>query len=135
MLSIFFMTISCNKTDSAKIDRILNADEFYVQQNTYGGIAGYREQHFHVKKGEYETLMIIDEGTDYQTFVRMEGKGDLLKAFLNEAIATNDPKKTMSNSCVTGIDSEYIIKNGLTTLTLRPSTKSDSIFNLIVYKE
>lgn len=134
VLSILFMTISCNKTDNAKIEGILDAEDVYIQQNTYGGMAGYHEQHFHLKKGEFETLMIINEGTDYQNFVRMEGKEDLLKAFLEEAVATDDPGKSMSNSCVTGMDSEYIIKNGLTTVTLRPGTKSDSIFDLILYK-
>ena len=134
MLSILLATISCSKTDNEKMERILDADEFYIQKNTYGGLAGYHEQHFHWKKGEYETLIIIDEGTDYQTFVRMEGKEDLLKAFLKEAVATNVPRKSMSNSCVTGIDSEYIIRNGLTKLRLKPSSESDSIFSLIVYQ-
>lgn len=129
------VTISCSMTDEEKIARILSSDELYIQQNTYGGLAGYHEQYFHIKQSEYEGLMIIDEGTDYQTFVRMDEKRELLKAFLKEAVESTDSEKTMSNSCVTGIDSEYIIKSGLTKLTLRPNAKCDSIFNLIVTTE
>jgi len=131
---IFTMIMSCNMTDNEKIERILNADELYIQQNTYGGIGGYYEELFHLKKGGCGRHMVIDLGIDSQTFICMEEKEELLKEFLKEAAATNDPQKTMSNSCF-GIDSEYIIKNGWTTLTLRPSEKSDSIFSLIVYKK
>lgn len=125
---------SCSKTDEQKLETILNSDELTIQQNTYGGIAGYSEQIFKLKKGEYELLLIIDEGTDYQTFVRMDEKKELLKSFIRDAYENNNPNKEMSNSCVTGIDSEYILKSGLTTLKLRPDEKCDSIFNLIVYE-
>ena len=124
---------SCSKTDEEKLNTILNSEELTIQQNTYGGIAGYSEQIFNLKKGQYESLLIIDEGTDYQTFVRMDEKKELLKSFIRNAYESNTPNKEMSNSCVTGIDSEYILKSGWTTLKLRPNAKCDSIFNLIVY--
>jgi len=120
-------------TDEEKLDKILNSEELSIQQNTYGGLAGYSEQEFHLKIGEYETLLIVDEGTDYQTFVQMEEKKELLKSFILEAYKTNNPDKKMSNSCLTGIDSEYILKSGLTTLKLRPDEKCDSIFGQIIY--
>jgi len=125
---------SCSKTDEEKLDTILNSDEITIQRNTYGGIAGYSEQIFNLKKGEYESLLIIDIGTDYQTFVRMDEKKELLKSFIRDAYESHNPNKEMSNSCVTGIDSEYILKSGWTTLKLRPDEKCDSIFNLIVYE-
>jgi hypothetical protein len=124
---------SCSMTNDEKLDKILNSEEIFIQQNTYGGIAGYYEQEFHLKKGEYETLLILDEGTDYQTFIRMEDKKGILKSFINEAYKTDKPNRKMSNSCMTGIDSEYILKSGLTTLKLRPDEKCDSIFGLIIY--
>lgn len=133
LLALFTLVTSCHKIDNAKLDQMLNSDELYIQKNTYGGIAGYYEQHFHLKKGDYEALLIIDEGTDYQTFIRMEKKKELLRMFLREAFASNDPNKSMSNSCVTGVDHEYIIKNNWTSLILRPNEKSDSIFNLILH--
>jgi len=125
---------SCTLSDEEKLDKILNSEELTIQQNTYGGIAGYYEQVFNLKKGEYESLLIIDEGTDYQTFVRMDEKKELLKSFIKDAYESNNPNKEMSNSCVTGIDSEYILKSGWTTLKVRPDKKCDSIFNLIVYE-
>ena len=126
---------SCSMTDEEKLDEILNSEELTIQQNTFGGIAGYYEQTFHLKKGEYESLLLIDEGTDYQTFVRMDEKKELLKLFIREAYESNNPNKKMSNSCLTGIDSEYILKSGWTTVTLRPDEKCDSIFSLIVYNK
>jgi len=133
----FFLVIlslySCSMTDKEKLDKILNSEELFIQWNVYGGYAGYSEQEFHLKNGEYEKLLIIDEGTDYQTFVQMEEKKELLKLFILEAYKTNIPEKKMSNSCVTGIDSEYVFKSGLTNLKLRPNGKCDSIFSLIVY--
>jgi hypothetical protein len=124
---------SCSRADEEKLYKILNSQDLTIQQNIYGGIAGYSEQTFSMKKGEYETLLIIDQGTDYQTFVRMDEKKELLKSFIKKAYETNNPNKEMSNSCFTGIDSEYILKSGFVTLTFRPNKKCDSIFNLIVY--
>ncbi len=118
--------------DEEKLDKILNSEELTIQQNTFGGITGYYEQIFHLKKGEYESLLLIDEGTDYQTFVRIQEKKELLKLFIRKAYESNNPDKKMSNSCLTGINSEYIIRSGWTTLTLRPDEKCDSIFSLIV---
>lgn len=134
LIGISFFS-SCMMTDQEKLDKILKSDELVIQQNTYGGIAGYSEQMFHLKKGEYDTLMIINEDTDYQTFIQMNKKKELLKLFIKEAYNTNKPNNEMSNSCMTGIDLEYILKNGFTTLTLRPDEKCDSIFNLIIYKD
>ncbi|WMI68240.1 hypothetical protein [Mangrovimonas sp. YM274] len=120
-------------TDQEKLDKILSSEELTIQRNIYGGIAGYYEQKFNLIEGDYEKLIIIEKGTDYQTFVRMEKKMDLLKSFIANAYKTNNPDKKMSNSCITGIDSEYIIKSGFTTLKLRPDQDSDSIFELIIY--
>ncbi|MFY0675260.1 MAG: hypothetical protein JXQ87_17830 [Bacteroidia bacterium] len=125
---------SCGKTDQEKLDKILKSEELTIQQNTFGGIAGYSEQVFNLKNGEYESLLIIDKGTDYQTFVRMDEKEELLKTFIIKAYESSNLDKEMSNSCVTGIDTEYILKSGLTTLVLRPNKKCDSLFNAIVYE-
>lgn len=121
-------------TDKEKLEEVLNSEELTIQKNTYGGIAGYYEQNFHFKKGEYESLLIIDEGTDYQTFVQMNQKRDLLILFINEAYKANNPNKKMSNSCMTGVDSEYLINSNGTMLTFTPDEKCDSIFNLIIYE-
>lgn len=124
---------NCSMTDEEKLNKILDSEELTIQLNTFGGIVGYHEQIFRLKKGEHESLMLINEGTDYQTFVRMEEKKELLKSFILEAYQSNNPNRQMSNSCLTGIDSEYIIKSGWTSLTFRPNEKCDSIFGLIVY--
>ena len=64
----FFLGIlslySCSMTDKENLDKILYSEALYIQWNVYGGYAGYSEQEFHLKYGEYEKLLIIDEGTD-----------------------------------------------------------------------
>ena len=132
-LILILLLASCSMTDEEKLDKILRSEELTIQQNTYGGIAGYYEQEFNLIKSDYEPLIIIDKGTDYQTFVRMEEKMDLLKTFITTTYQTNNPDRKMSNSCMTGLDSEYIFKSGFTTLKLRPDKESDSIFGLIIY--
>lgn len=138
-IKLFFYIIgilifsSCSMTDEEKLAEIISSEELIIQQNIYGGIAGYYEQEFNLIKGEYEPLLIIDKGTDYQTFVRMKNKMDLLKSFINTAYETNNPDRKMSNSCMTGVNSEYIFKSGFTSLKLRPNEECDSIFGLIIY--
>ena len=44
--------------DEEKLDKILNSEELTIQQNTFGGITGYYEQIFHLKKGEYEKNIV-----------------------------------------------------------------------------
>jgi hypothetical protein len=122
-------------TNKEKFEKILNAEELYIQENIYGGIIGYGEREFHLKKGKHETLMILELGTDYQTFVRMEDKKELFKSFIKEAYKSHVPEKKMSSSCMTGVDFEYIFKSGNTKLTLRPDEKTHSIFNQIIYDE
>jgi hypothetical protein len=128
-----FVFSSCSISDAEKLDKILNAEELLIQQKNYGGVAGYYERTFCLKKTETETLMIVDKGSDYQTFVRMDEKKELLKLFIHKAYESNNPNKEMSNSCLTGIDTEYILRSGFTVLTLRPDASCDSIFNLIIY--
>ena len=132
LVMIGFM--GCNMSDEEKLKKILNSDDMYIQLNISGGIGGYSVQKFHLKKGEIESLLIINEGTDYQTFVRMEDRENLLKLFIQEAVRTNKPDREMSNSCVTGVDSEYILKSGFTVLKLRPDKRCDSIFELLINK-
>ncbi|PXY01480.1 hypothetical protein DF185_08325 [Marinifilum breve] len=133
LLSFSFLT-SCELTEEEKLQKILTCENLFIQQNIYGGIVGYGERKFHLKEGKHETLLIIEPGTDYQTFIRMEGKKKLLKLFIKEAFKTNNPGKKMSNSCLTGVDFEYIFKSGNTTLTLRPDERTNSIFNQIIYE-
>ncbi|MBL3659004.1 hypothetical protein [Fulvivirga sediminis] len=130
---MILMLAACVVPNEKRLDKIINAQELRIQLNTYGGFAGYSEQNYHLKKSDYENLLIIDEGTDYQTFIRMdEEKKQLLKQFLEEAYKSNDPDKEMSNSCMTGIDTEYIVRSGLTKLRLVPNEKSDSLFWMMV---
>lgn len=136
-LALILMMTTCYQTDNERaLNAILNAEELTIQLNSYGGLVGYHEQHFHLKKGEYETLLVIDEGTDYQTFTRIDDEEKaLLKQFVAEAYKSNNPNKKMSNSCVTGIDSEYIIESGLARLRLVPNERYDSLFWMIVNDE
>ncbi len=132
LLLSFSILISCKLTEKEKFEKILKSKELFIQQNIYGGYVGYAERKFHVKEGENETLMIIEPGTDNQTFIQIEEKKELLKSFIKEAFKTNNPDKKMSNSCFIGVDFEYIFKSGNITLKLRPDNKTHSIFNQII---
>ncbi|CAL2082890.1 conserved hypothetical protein [Tenacibaculum dicentrarchi] len=132
---IIFIFASCNKSEEEKFNQILNSENLEIQINGYGGIAGYFEQKLYLKKNEFESLIIIDKGTDYQTFVRIDNERKLLKEFIVEAYKTNEPDKKHISSCIGGIDYEYILKSGLTKLKLKPSRKCDSIFDLILKYE
>jgi hypothetical protein len=126
---------SCNKLEEEKFNQILNSDNLEIQVNGYGGIAGYFEQKLYLKKNEFESLIIIDKGTDYQTFVRVDNDRKLLKEFITEAYKTNEPDKKYISSCIGGIDYEYILQSGFTKLKLKPNRKCDSIFGLIMNYE
>jgi len=123
---------SCNISEEKKFNQILNSENLEIQINGYGGIAGYFEQKLYLKKNEFESLIIIDKGTDYQTFVRIDDDRKLLKEFITEAFNTNEPDKKYISSCIGGINYEYILKSGFTKLKLKPSQKCDSIFGLIM---
>ena len=77
-------------------------------------------------------MLIKNEGTDYQTFVQIDNERKLLKEFIIEAYKSNNPEKEMSNSCIGGVDTEYLLKSGLTSMKFRPNEKCDSIFHLIL---
>jgi len=126
---------SCSKSEEEKFNQILNSDNLEIQINGYGGIAGYFEQKLYLKKNDIESLIIIDKGTDYQTFVRVDDDRKLLKEFITEAYKTNVPEKKYISSCIGGIDYEYILKSGFNKLELKPSRKCDSIFGLIMNYE
>lgn len=129
---IFLCSVSCSMSDADKYKKILNAEELYIQRNFYGGFLGYGEEEYHIKKVEFETLLFKNEGRDYQTFVRMKDKKALLKTFIKKAYNTNIPDRPMSNSCMAGVDYEYILKSGFTTLKLRPEKECDSLFYLLL---
>lgn len=114
---------------------ILNAEDLKIYVNTYGGIGGYGEQEYHLKKETYEDLLIADEGTDYQTYIPMDdNKKELLKKSIMVAYETNNPAKELSSSCVTGIDHSYIFESGFTKLEVLPGKRADSIFQLVLKK-
>ncbi len=127
------ITLGCQVNENEKFDSILNSQDIFIQKNTYGGLIGYQSNYFHLKQGQYEPLLIINEGTDYQTFIRMENKNELFKSFLKVAYQTNTPNKEMHTTCIGGYDSEYIIVAGYTSLKLKPDRACDSIFNLIIH--
>lgn len=126
---------SCKTTNKEKLKKIISSNEVIFQENAYGGIAGYSERKFHFKRSESETLLIIDTGTDYQTFIPMDNKKELFISFIKEAYKTNNPGKKLSNSCMTGVDFEYIFKCSCTTLKLRPDLKASSILHQLIHTE
>ncbi|MFL5730623.1 MAG: hypothetical protein ACJ75J_14140 [Cytophagaceae bacterium] len=132
---LFLCFTACAKTDKEKLDIFLTSEEYMIRRNTYGGIAGYYEEEFILKYGNHGDLLMLEgEGTDYQSFVRVdEAKKKLLNKFIVESYKVNDTKKELSSSCLTGLDHEYIFKRGFTELRLIPDHKCDSLFEIILY--
>ncbi len=132
LILLILVVVSCNKSGDEKLDKILNSENLEIQINGYGGIAGYFETKLYLKKTKFESIIIIDKDTNYQTFIRIEDNRKLLKEFISECYKTNEPNKEIISSCIGGIDYEYIFKSGFTKLKLNPNRKCDSLFSYIL---
>ncbi|ARV15372.1 hypothetical protein BTO07_09565 [Polaribacter sp. SA4-12] len=111
---------------------ILNSENIEIQVNVYGGLPGYSEYNLFVKKNDFESLIIIDKGTDYQTFVTIRDDRKLLNEFFMKSVETNNPEKQYRSSCIGPNNYEYIFKSGMTKLKVKPSRECDSIFSIIM---
>ena len=132
LIIVALVFASCNKTDEEKLNVILNSENIEIQVIGYGGLAGRFEYNLYVKKNDFESLIIIEKGTDYQTFVTIRDDRKLLNEFFTKSVETNNPEKQFSPSCIGPNDYEYIFKSGLTKLKVKPSTECDSIFSIIM---
>ena len=127
LIRIFVLIVlsACSSlTEQEKLERLLASDQLKIQRNFYGGLAGYGEEVFY--------LELIENMNEYKIGpVSRRSESELVRSFINDAYATSDKEKVMSESCL-GIDREYILSTGSTSLTVRPDEKCDSIFELII---
>lgn len=134
LLSIILLFANCNQNEEEKLHKILNAKEIDIQRNTYGGLAGYTEQYFYLKKDQSQALLVMDKGSSNEKIIRLKPTNLLFESFLKRAFKSHHPQKVMSNSCLTGVDCEYIFSTG-TSLKLKPDQQSDSLFDQIITNE
>lgn len=119
------------KPTKEKLDRILKSDDIHVKYKWYGGYVGYSEGNYHFMLHKYDTLVIKEEGTDYQTFERLnKTKMDLLKQSLTNSFNAHNPEMEMSGSC-SNFSQEIYVRSGLTIINIKPE-RTDTVFGTVV---
>ncbi len=122
------LLFSC-KSEEDKLNHFINTDNFFIEVVFHGGIAGKGGYTYHYKEVDSKRLLIAKEKTDFQNYILLDlKKRKLLKTFLKRSFETHDPNKDLTASCIGGLKYEYTLKDGNTTLALKPNRNVDSIF-------
>lgn len=115
------------KPTEVKLNRILKSDNIHVRYEMYGGYAGYSESSFHFIKEKYDSLVILEEGTKFQTYKEMDTKKfKLLETSLKTSLKNHDPDLELHGDC-SHFSHEVYVRGGLTIIRIKP-TNSDTIF-------
>ncbi len=123
------------KPSEIKLMKVLKSDDFHIKRVIYGGIGGRGESNYHYISQKYDTLLIMDEGTNYQEFVKLTSeKRNKLKQYLIESFKSHDPNNVLMGSCM-NFETEIQLRSGFNLIYLKPINDDfDSLFYHVILK-